>query len=340
MPYPHKDVPQSRHGFTLVELLVVIGIIALLIGILLPTLSRARDSANSVYCSNNLRQVFFAFYRYSEDPINNGYLPAPWSGLLSQVAPGDFPSPYGGGTAHAWSYQWPYVMAWYAGDDAEGLGSGEGPLGRFPDPEWGRWIETFREFNGDRNPWWSCPSHLREDIGTEPFPPNVISYSIAMNAPGRAWWDSPEFELRHTAAIVGHPKWSRTRDSSSKVMMSDMAGVRTNDTTFSVVTEVWTRTTPNYEYRGTNQYAPWTNFGGHHLKPHGNKERSNFLFFDGHVEALRPGEAIPRSTVENETSLLDYMQNEYRGDLDPSMFVYDQTDGNWIGAYDDNPATP
>src|SRR5438477_6280871 len=62
-----------RRAFTLVELLVVIGIIAVLIAILLPALNRAREQAYTTMCAAHMKQLHNAFLMYAND--NKGWSP-------------------------------------------------------------------------------------------------------------------------------------------------------------------------------------------------------------------------------------------------------------------------
>jgi prepilin-type N-terminal cleavage/methylation domain-containing protein len=84
MPSP---VGQCRFGFTLVELLVVIGIIALLIAILLPSLSKAREAARRVSCGAKIHEQLLAAQLHAME--HRGFYPL--VGTLPTVQPSSIP---------------------------------------------------------------------------------------------------------------------------------------------------------------------------------------------------------------------------------------------------------
>lgn len=74
---PHHE--QTSTGFSLVELLVVVAVVAVLVGVLLPSLASARDAARTVQCSSNQRQLIIAWSMYANDSNDRAMPLAYWS---------------------------------------------------------------------------------------------------------------------------------------------------------------------------------------------------------------------------------------------------------------------
>ncbi|MGH7213583.1 MAG: type II secretion system protein [Tepidisphaeraceae bacterium] len=108
----------TKRGFTLVELLVVIGIIAVLIGILLPALSKARESGNAIKCAANLRSIGQGLSMYAAQ--NKQYFPYAYHAQGSVIANGtQGPFAPAGGKSIAGYIHWTSFI----------YGSGKGTVG-------------------------------------------------------------------------------------------------------------------------------------------------------------------------------------------------------------------
>jgi prepilin-type N-terminal cleavage/methylation domain-containing protein/prepilin-type processing-associated H-X9-DG protein len=135
-----------RHAFTLVELLVVIGIIAVLISILLPTLSSVRRQANSVKCLSSLRQIGIGFQMYAL--AHKGMWPCAVHDAGATHANGN-PYPLPGGRSLRWQDR---IVSYLAGSEGQAVDSYVELISKYPN-------DQLRQ----NSVLWGCPAYRLQD---------------------------------------------------------------------------------------------------------------------------------------------------------------------------------
>jgi len=271
----------SSRAFTLVELLVVIGIIAVLISILLPSLNAARRSASNVRCQSNLKQIGLAIVMYSHS--NDGNIP--WQ-VWSDWTTASYPA--GSVSTHWYKLITPY------------LGSGKGKDGRTLDiynmassdvapviaacPDWdgpARWNTSASSVASKPGYGYNALPKLRstdsQGLGTAvsgvlwgPFPADNI----------------PAGEVDKTGPI----KLTDLRPASARVLVSDSVDYHLH-LSFNSTEGRWNwprnTTVTSLNYRFTSGHPD------RHGRPGARFQdaTANYVFADTHVESLTPDQA-------------------------------------------------
>jgi prepilin-type N-terminal cleavage/methylation domain-containing protein len=279
-----------RRGFTLVELLVVIGIIAVLIGILLPTISRARKQANTTACMATLRNLGQAIHIYASE--NKGSVPYSYytggnpSGAAE--AAGD-----GGSTVYVWWSVLRSYMRKGGGPDNAVVNPDGSTSSRFMkafacpeghEPEggcdYGSNMVAMPEYNWERHPFSASIKNqvIKPAKLNQLYPDNILLFDQT------EIYENPNADPYTTQYVCGYfvaggslsePKaaYKRYRAMANPPLIGTASGLR-NDKAIDPGSNKDASASVSDGRRGNIRWR------------HGKEDTANFLFTDGTVRSM------------------------------------------------------